>query len=422
MNSEKIATLIRAEAERNFPSLVQLQRDFHEHPELGFEERRTAAIVAREMEEIGLSVRTGVAETGLTADLAGAVEGSAVALRVDMDALPIEEDGDLPWRSRVPGVAHVCGHDAHTAIGIGVARVLAAVRQYLPGTVRFIFQPAEERPVVAEEGERPYLEGAKAVPAAELMIRDGVLEDPPISATFGLHLWPWLEAGVIGVEDGAAMAGAANFVASIYGRSAHGAAPEDGVDSILAVAQVLNMMQLIVSRQKPAAEPLVITVGTIRGGARRNVIADRVDITGTVRGLSGRLLRDVVPVRMKKIFEAVCTSLDASYELEYYPLLMPVMNDPELAASTREAIRKTLGAKAVTASLSKAMTSEDYSCFTQRVPGVHLKIGCTPPGAPAVPLHNRSFTFDEAAIRSGVVAAAAAIAWKLIEGGETNGR
>ncbi|NPV09488.1 MAG: amidohydrolase [Anaerolineae bacterium] len=410
--TEDVRALL-ARVDQDFEWLVEFQRDLHAHPEMGFEEYRTAGRVAEEMQRLGLEVRTGILETGVTATLQGARERQAVALRVDMDAFPIEEAEGLPWRSRRPGVAHVCGHDAHTTIGVGVARALAGLKDRLAGTVRFIFQPAEERPRVLEEGERPYLEGVRAMPAAELLIGEGVLDSPPIQAIYGLHLWPWLPAGQVGIEEGPAMAGAANFTASIHGQGSHGAAPHSGVDSIVAVAHVLSMLQTIVSRQTPPAEPLVITVGTIRGGDRRNVIADRVDITGTVRGFSTPLLREVVPERMRAILEGVCRALGATYDLDYYPLILPVVNDGELARRAREAVEAALGPDVVVTWLERAMTSEDFACYAQRVPGLYLKIGCTRPGEELVPLHNRAFRFDEEALRVGTKAAAVTLAARL---------
>ncbi|MGQ9552504.1 MAG: M20 metallopeptidase family protein [Anaerolineae bacterium] len=404
---------LREAAERHFPSLIELQRDLHAHPEYGFEETRTAALVADRMRSLGLEVRTGVASTGVVAKLKGRRSGGAVALRVDMDAFPIEEADGLPWRSRTPGLAHVCGHDAHTTIGVGVAHVLAPLAEELPGTVEFIFQPAEERPLVDDEGERPYWEGVHAVSAAELMIQEGVLDLPSLLAVYGLHLWPWLPVGKIGVEEGPAMGGVANFRARVHGRSAHGATPQEGVDAIITMAQALCAMQTIVARQTVPGEPLVITVGTIRGGDRRNVIADRVDITGTVRALSAALLNEIVPARLQAIFAGVTAAAGASYELEYYPLIVPVMNDRELAESARRAIAEALGEEAVVPVLDRAMTSEDFACFAQRVPGLYLKIGCSEPGTEMIPLHNRAFRFDPKAILMGTIAVSSAIMARL---------
>ena len=410
-----LMTHLMDEAERQFSSLVELQRDLHAHPEIGYEEKRTSARVAEELSRLGLEPRTGVVETGVIADLCGEAPGDTLALRVDMDAFPIDEAPGLAWRSRYPGAAHVCGHDAHTAIGIGVARVLARVKAQLKGTIRFIFQPAEERPLVEDEGERPYREGVRAVSAAELMIRSGALE-PDVKAVFGLHLWPALPTGRIGIEQGAAMAGVANFLASVYGRSAHGAMPDQGVDAIAVTAQLLSMLQLISSRQKPPSEPLVITVGTIRGGDRRNVIADRVDITGTVRALSSELLRNTVPGHLRAMFDGVTSAMGASYDLEYYPLIAPVMNDAALVQGARAAVASVLGGQAVVPDMEKAMTSEDFACFAERLPGLYIKIGCTAPGQPVLPLHFRGFRFDESAIKYGVAAMAAIICDRLATG------
>ncbi|MHB0878506.1 MAG: M20 metallopeptidase family protein [Anaerolineae bacterium] len=404
---------IIAEAERQFDSLVELQRDLHAHPEIGYEENRTAARLAEEMRALGLEVRTGLAYTGVTGTLSGGRDGAAVAVRADMDAFPIEEAEGLPWRSQNAGAAHVCGHDAHTAIVVGVARVLTALRGDLAGRVRFIFQPAEERPLVQDEEERPYWEGVRAVPAAQLMVNAGVLRNPDIQAVYGLHLWPWLPAGQIGIEEGPAMAGVANFRARVLGKGAHGAAPHSGVDAIAAMAQIIGMLQLIVSRQTDPSEPLVVTVGTIRGGDRRNVIADRVDITGTVRCVSAKVLRQDVPRQMRAIIAGVTEALGADYVLEYDPVIGPTMNDPALAEAARRAVAGALGDGAVVPALERAMTGEDFSRYAEAIPGLYMKVGCTTPGQPLVPLHNRAFVFDPAAIRHGVIALASAVVDKL---------
>jgi len=404
---------ILARIDADFGWLVAFQRDLHSHPEMGYEEHRTAAHVAAALEELGLTVSSGLLGTDVTAVLEGGGDGPTLALRVDMDAFPIEEADGLPWRSLEPGVSHACGHDAHTTIGVGVARALAPVRERLRGRVKFIFQPAEERPRVDDEGEKPYLEGVRATSAAELLVRAGILDSPRVDEVYGLHLWPWLNAGQVGIEEGPAMAGAANFTASVFGQGSHAAAPHTGVDSIVAVAHILSLMQTIVSRQTSPGEPLVITVGTIRGGDRRNVVADRVDITGTVRSNSAELIREAVPRQMHAVLDGVCRALGARYELDYYPLILPVMNDVGLARAAREAVGSVLGEQAVIGSLDRAMTSEDFACFSSRVPGLYIKVGCTRPGDPIIPLHNRAFHFDEEALRVGTKAVALILASRL---------
>ncbi len=408
-----LGNALMARVDRDFDWLVAFQRDLHAHPEMGYEEHRTAAKVADELERIGLEVSTGWLGTGVTAMLRGAMDGPTVALRVDMDAFPIEEAEGLEWRSCNPGVSHACGHDAHTSIGVGVARALAAERERLRGTVKLIFQPAEERPRVENEGEKPYLEGVRATSAAELLVREGILDSPKVAEVYGLHLWPWLLAGQVGIEEGPSMAGAANFTASLFGQGSHAAAPHTGVDSIVAVAHVLSLMQTIVSRQTPPGEPLVITVGTIRGGDRRNVVADRVDITGTVRSNSSELIRESVPQQMHAVLDGVCRALGARYELDYYPLILPVINDAALARASREVVSAALGEQAVVATLDRAMTSEDFACFSSRVPGLYMKIGCGWRGEEVIPLHNRAFRFDEEALRVGAKAMALTLASRL---------
>ena len=409
-------TLLMARIDADLDWLVAFQRDLHAHPEVGYEEHRTAAKVAESLTQLGLSVSTGLLGTDVTTVLEGAGDGPTLALRVDMDAFPIEEAEGLPWRSLNPGVSHACGHDAHTTIGVGVARALANDREHLRGRVKFIFQPAEERPRVDDEGEKPYLEGVRATSAAELLVRAGILDSPPVDEVYGLHLWPWLDAGQVGIEEGPAMAGAANFTVSVFGQGSHGAAPHTGVDSIVAVAHILTLMQTIVSRQTSPGEPLVITVGTIRGGDRRNVVADRVDITGTVRSNSAELIRETVPRQLHAVLDGVCRALGARYELDYYPLILPVMNDVTLARAAREAVGAVLGEHSVVASLDRAMTSEDFACYSSRVPGLYLKVGCTQPGEAVIPLHNRAFRFDEEALRVGTKAMALTLAARLTAG------
>lgn len=407
---------ITESAERHSARLIALQRDLHAHPELGFEEARTAGIVAAEMRRAGLDVRTGLARTGVVADLVGRGSGPAVALRADMDAFPLEEAEGLPWRSLTPGVAHVCGHDAHVAIAAGVAGVLSELREQTPGTVRFIFQPAEERPLVEDDEDRPYWEGVTGISAAQVMVEEGALDLPGLVAVYGMHLWPWLPLGRIGIEEGPAMAGVANWRARVLGRSAHGAMPHDGVDSIVAVAQILNMLQLIVSRQTAPAEPLVITVGTIRGGDRRNVVPDRVDLTATVRALSWQLLEEVVPRRLRAVFRGVTEALGASYELEYCPLIKPVLNDRALAARARADVAAALGADAVVPMMERAMTSDDFAWLAERLPGLYLKVGCGDPKREVVPLHNRGFCFPPETIQQGIVALSAVLIGRLNAG------
>lgn len=408
-----LGSALLARIDRDFDWMMGFQRDLHAHPEMGYEEHRTAAKVVQALEELGLEVTAGWLGTGVTALLRGSEEGHTLALRVDMDAFPIEEADGLEWRSCNPGVSHACGHDAHTTIGLGVARALAAVRESFRGNVKFIFQPAEERPRVEDEGEKPYLEGVRATSAAELLVREGILDKPAVSEVYGLHLWPWLPAGQVGIEEGPAMAGAANFTASLFGQGSHAAAPHTGVDSIVAVAHVLTLMQTIVSRQTSPGEPLVITVGTIRGGDRRNVVADRVDITGTVRSNSTELIRESVPRQMHAVLDGVCRALGARYDLDYYPLILPVINDAALARASREVVATAMGELAVVTTLGRAMTSEDFACYSSRVPGLYMKVGCGWPGEEVIPLHNRAFRFDEEAMRVGAKAMALTLAARL---------
>ncbi len=406
---DEVAAIIRASAHRLWPELIRLQRELHEHPELGFEEHRTAQLIATRLAAAGCALQAGIAGTGVVAEIPGRCRERSVLVRVDIDAFPIGEATGLPWASRVPGVSHACGHDAHAAIGVGVALLLQSMPALPAVTAKVLFQPAEERPLCEEGGDRPYREGARATPAAAIVIREGILENPPVQAAFGLHLWPWLQVGQVGVGTGPAMAGVANFLITLMGQSAHAAVPHEGIDTLLASAHLLTMLQSLVARQTAPGEPLVVNVGTIRGGDRRNVVADRVDMTGTVRSVRLELLAERVPERLRAMLEGLAQALGVRYELEYEVLLGPVVNEPALTERTQKAIAAVLGQAAVVCALGPAMTSEDFALYAGQVPAVYLKIGCTAAGERPIPLHSRGFRFDERAMLVGLQAMAAAV-------------
>ncbi|HEX5706916.1 MAG TPA: M20 family metallopeptidase, partial [Pyrinomonadaceae bacterium] len=291
--AQKIAAAAEAMRER----LVAQRRDFHMNPELSNREERTSRVVAERLRAIGLTdVKTGVARHGVTAILKGGRPGPVVAVRADMDALPIREARDVPYKSRNEGVMHACGHDVHTTVELGVAEVLAGMRAEIPGTIKFIFQPAEEGPPAGEEG------------GARLMIKEGALENPRPSAIFGLHTEPNLQAGQIGFHSGPAMASSDLFRITIKGKSSHGAQPQNGIDSVVVAAECVTAIQNIRSRRIDPLEPLVISVGSIHGGNRFNVIAGEVRLTGTVRTHN-----DEVRTRVKAMMQETLANVTAAY-------------------------------------------------------------------------------------------------------------
>lgn len=387
----RIAEAALAMAKSVHEQVVSWRRDIHRHPELGFEERRTAGLIADHLERLGLSVKRGVAGTGVVATLhfGGAGHG-AIALRADMDALPISEATGKPFASQVPGVCHACGHDGHVAMLLGAATALARLRDNpsawveavglgeLAGAVTFIFQPAEEGP-------------GGALP----MIAAGCLDNPPVREIIGLHLWPGLPVGTVGIGFGTVMAAADEFTLAIHGRGGHGAAPHETVDAITVAAQVVTSLQQIASRAVDPTEPVVITIGTIRGGYRYNVIADRVEMTGSARTLNPRL-RAALPAKIAEVAKGVAAAFGARAELEYRTLYPETTNNRAVAERIAALARALYGRKAVVEPERPSMGSEDFSYFLQRVPGCYLMVGVGNAARGIVnPIHHPAFDMDE---------------------------
>ena len=370
--------------------LIATRRDFHMHPELSNREERTARVVAEKLRAFGLDeVRTNVAKHGVVALLRGAKPGPVVALRADMDALPINETIDVPYRSLTPGVKHACGHDAHTTIALGVAQVLSTMRNDIHGTVKFLFQPAEEGAPDDEEG------------GAALMIKEGALENPKPAAIFGLHATPEADAGQIGWRAGPAQASADGFAITIHGKMSHAAAPQKGIDTIVVAAEAVSALQAIKSRRIDAFEPVVITIGTIHGGNRQNILADTVKMTGTVRTLSEDVRKRVEEL-MRTTLAGVTAAHGATYEMTYERGTMVVVNDPALVEATLPTILRVVGASNVFEA-PKRMGAEDFSFYQAVVPGFFLRLGS---GNRAKGLvaegHTPEFDIDEACLVTGV--------------------
>ena len=379
--------------------VVAWRRDIHAHPELSNRETRTADIVAQHLRSLGIEVRTGVAHTGVVGVLRGGKPGPVVALRADMDALPVTEEVDIPFASKVRatyngqdvGVMHACGHDAHTAMLMGVAEVLAGMRNDLPGTVKFIFQPAEEGAPTGERG------------GAELMIEEGALDDPKPSAIFGLHVFPY-PAGEIRYRSGGTMASSDAFRIVVRGRQTHGALPWAGIDPIVVASQIVIGLQTIASRQiDVTAAPAIITVGAINGGVRYNIIPDSVVMIGTIRTFDTAVRNDIHN-RVRRTAESIAQSAGATAQVTIDTATAVTYNDPALTESIVPTLRAVAGTNHV--GLAPMITAaEDFSRYQQRIPGVFFFLGITPPGtdpAKVAPNHSPRFYVDEAAFPVGV--------------------
>jgi amidohydrolase len=381
--------------------VIAWRRDIHQNPELGNREVRTAKVIADHLRALGLPVQTGVAHTGVVAVLRGGKPGPVVALRADMDALPVTEEVDVPfaskirtqWAGKETGVMHACGHDTHVAILMGVAEVLTRMRSEVPGTVKFIFQPAEEGPPPGEQG------------GAALMIAEGVMDDEPRpEVAFGLHIGSMHEAGTIAYRPGAVMAAADVLRITVKGKQTHGSAPWAGVDPIVVASQIVLGLQTIVSRQvNIPKEPAVVTIGGIDGGNRFNIIPDKVEMVGTVRTFD-ESLRDDVHRRIRLTAENIAEASGATAEVVIDKPYGVTVNDPKLTARMLPTLERVAGAENIVLR-DRVMGAEDFSFFAQRVPGLFIFLGGSPKGADLTKVaynHSPRFYVDESALLLGV--------------------
>ncbi|GAC1371667.1 MAG: M20 family metallopeptidase [Hymenobacter sp.] len=380
--------------------VIAWRRDIHEHPELGNQETRTAALIAAHLKKLGLEVQTGVARTGVVGVLRGGKPGPVVALRADMDGLPITESNDLPFASKVKatylgqpvGVMHACGHDTHVAMLMGAAEVLSQVKADLPGTVKFIFQPAEE-------GSLPGVEGG-----AKLMVKEGVLDKPKVDAVFGVHINAQTEVGNLNYRPGGEMASSDRFTIKVHGKGAHGAAPWNSVDPVVTAAQIIMGLQTIVSRQvKLIDDAAVVTVGTVNAGVRYNVIPPDAEMSGTVRALNPEVQKQIW-ASIRRIATNIAESAGATAEVTIEPYVPVTINDPALTARMLPTLQAVAGPAHVHE--IKAVTgAEDFSYFQEKVPGLFLFVGGMPKGqdpATAADHHTAGFRIDESGLTLGV--------------------
>jgi amidohydrolase len=391
---------VESSIQQVLPRMVAWRRDFHEHPELSYEEVRTARIVAQHLRSLRMEVRTGVAQTGVVGVLRGGQPGPVIALRADMDALPVTEEVDLPFRSRARGtyqgnevgIMHACGHDTHVSILMAAASVLAAQRQQLRGTVIFVFQPSEEGRAV---------DGGPG--GAERMLAEDVFGDLEPEFIFGLQAWP-RDAGTVVLVDGPFMAGSDQLRITVTGRQTHGAQPHRGVDPIVVSSQIINALQTIPSRQMDAVgSPVIVTIGSIHGGIRYNIIPDRVEMQGTIRYLNPET-REEIYTRIRRTVEDIAHSAGATAEVTIAHNAIPVVNPPALTQRTRAVLQNALGEANVRAE-PPGMVAEDFAYFQRAVPGVFFYYGVNQPGvslADAAPNHNPRFFVHEPAMETGL--------------------
>lgn len=364
--------------------LVRYRRHFHAHPELSLIEFATAKFIERELREAGYDqIRTGIGRTGILATLQGAKPGPVTLLRADMDALPIEERNDEPYRSLTPGVMHACGHDGHMAILLAVARALRRRADEITGTIVFCFQPGEE----GHSGNK-------------LMIEDGALENPHVDRTFALHLYSGLDVGKVGVRDRAFFASSDRFDIELAGKGGHGALPQSAIDPIVAAAQFVTMLQTVASREIAANQPVVVTVGALHSGTTFNVIPELATLQGSVRAFD-ETIRAELPVRIERLLAGVCEAMRLTYRFDYHWIYPPTVNDPATNDVVREVAREVLGEQNLVDPHEIVMWSEDMSFMQELRPGAYFLVGARGPRKGIEPQHSARFDIDERALEVG---------------------
>ena len=382
---------IISQAEELFTYNQNLRRDFHRHPEIGFQEVRTASIVAQELGKLGLEIYTGIAKTGVSALIKGTQPGPTVLARFDMDALPISEETGAEYASQTPGIMHACGHDGHTAIGLTVARILYDHRDQIKGTVKLVFQPAEE-----------------GLGGAQQMVAEGILKNPKPDYSIALHLWNEKPIGWIGVTSGPTMAASETFHIKITGKGGHGASPHTTIDPLIAAAQMITALQSIVARNVPPMDTAVVSVTALHSGTTFNVIPQIAELQGTIRTFNPDI-RKLVIKRFQEIVNNIAQALNCTTELQIESVTPAVINNPELSARIQRVTQK-LFPEATLDTNERTMGSEDMAFMMEDIPGCFFFIGSanTEKGLDAKHHHPR-FDFDESAMTTGVALMTAAI-------------
>ena len=398
--SQKFDKTINQLISQHAKDVIELRHWLHENAELSNREFKTSERIAEELTKIGLKPQTGIAKTGVVAVLKGGMPGPVVALRADIDGLPVKERSNLPWASKMKGiyngeevpVMHACGHDTHTAILLGVAKVLYKIKDQIPGTVKFIFQPAEEGAPAGEEG------------GAELMVKEGVLKNPEVDVIFGLHVWSQINVGQIQVRPQGIMAAVDEFRIDIEGVQTHGSTPWTGTDPIVTASQIVNSLQTIVSRNMPLTRAAaVVTVGSIHGGVRSNIIPENLYMLGTIRTLDSEMRKTVLK-RLEEIVSNVSKANNAKSKITYLVSYPITFNDPELYNEMLPSLERAIGQQNV--NFMDAVTgAEDFSYFQEKVPGLYFFIGGTKIGEDpklAAPHHTPDFYVDDSSMLTGL--------------------
>ena len=362
-------------------TIINTRRDFHKHPELSFKEFRTSKIVAEKLKNFGIETKKNIGKTGVVGILKGEKNGPTIALRADMDALPIQETNDISYKSVNKGIMHACGHDAHTAMLLGAAEALSKMRHEIKGEIRFIFQPAEE-----------------GFGGAKYMIKDGAIDN--VDEIYGMHVWNYQKSGTVGVQSGPVMAAADIFTIEINGIGGHGAAPQGTVDSIVVASHLIQSLQTIVSRNTNPLESTVVTVGQINGGYNFNIIADKVRLNGTARSYTNNN-KTIIKKRMKEIINGVEKMYNAKIKLNYKDGYPPLINDEMASKNVSNAATKIVGSNVIKPYLS--MGGEDFSYYTNKIPGCFFFLGTSPKDRPpmSTPQHCSHFDIDEEAMLIG---------------------
>ncbi len=365
--------------------MIQWRRELHANPEISGSEYQTRDFILRQLQALDIPTKIFDGHAGILATIEGKGPGGVVALRADMDALPITEGNSVPYCSRNEGVMHACGHDGHMAMLLGAATALVENRNSWRGTVKLVFQPAEE---AAPHGGSP------------LMIADGILENPKVDMMFGMHLWPDLHYGDIGICRGTMMASSDRFTLKLFGAGAHAGAPHQGIDALMMTSDVLTALSRIIHRQTDPRETATINIGTIHGGERYNVVAKEVTLEGTVRTLNETVRQDI-PERMRRMIQGICDGYGGRFDLDYqfgYPSLQ---NAPDETGFVVLAASRFLGSEHVQSDYRPVLGAEDFAFFAQKVPSAYYFVGCGAAGTPVRPLHNGKFDFDERALFVG---------------------
>ena len=400
LNAQKFDKKIIELATNYESEMIELRHWFHQNAELSNREFKTAERISEELKKIGLNPQTGVAKTGVVAVLKGGKPGPVVALRADIDGLPVKERADIPWKSNMTGeyngekvpVMHACGHDTHTAILLGTAKILYELKDQIPGTVKFIFQPAEEGAPAGEEG------------GAELMVKEGVLLNPDVDAIFGLHIWSQIGAGKVFVRSKGIMAAVNEFRIDIEGVQTHGSTPWTGIDPIVTASQMINSIQTIVSRSMPLTEAAaVVTIGSIHGGVRSNIIPESLYMLGTIRTLDNNMKKTVLK-RLEEIVQNVAEANNAIAKVTYLVSYPITYNDPALYNQMLPTLKRINGDENV-GTMNAVTGAEDFSFFQEKVPGMYYFIGGTKKGddpRKAAPHHTPDFYVDDSAMITGL--------------------